>query len=495
MTTVLAFGAAHPTAAAPLGAGPGRRSPPRASAQRPVTRARRVWFACAMRRPGILLIALAVAGGLAACSGGGGSDAGVGSSPDVLARATIGPAGGRLAVATGPHAGVALDVRAGAVAAPTEFTIRLDRSHPEIPSLFPVYRFEPSTLDFSASPVIVSVRAGGSLAEPGAAVAPVVFRQRDVDAPWAIELDSTTASDGIVSAPCAQLGNALAWEGTLHRLFTQGRAVLDPAEPVRAELLAGVPLTAANGSWSVFVGRGSLASFWASPAADNVLIVHGLLGSPLDFLGVDDLIERLSPSIRNVVLVTYPSAPGVASAANALYDAIAAARQPGFGCNIVAHSMGGLVARYLLEQSHADPMRGGYRPGDAPLGAAVANLVLLGVPNAGAEFANGLIATLVPQLRPDELGLVQAAFDLSEQPDSFTAWLNAAYVDNPTRYHFVFGDLGDGSDGVVSVASALALPVQPGDSVHGFAVGHAELHLTAGTSGVAALVDTLVEAP
>lgn len=448
----------------------------------------------AMRRPGLARLALSATVAFAACGGGSGGAA-VGSSSDVLARAEIGPQGGRIAVVTGPHAGTALQVPPGAVAVPTEFTIRLERSHPEIPSLFPVYRFEPSGIDLSAAPVTVTVRAGASLAVAGAASPPVLFRQRDLAAPWAIEVDSVVGADGTVTASCAQLGNVVAWDGTLHRLFTQQGAVLDPAEPVRAEVLGGLPLTAANGSWSVFVGRGSLASFWASPAAENVLIVHGLFGSPLDFLGSDDLIEQLSPSVRNIVLITYPSAQGVARAANALYDAIAAARKPGFGCNVVAHSMGGLVARYLVEQSHADPSRAGYRAGDAPLGAAAPNLVLLGAPNAGAEFAEGLIATLVPQIRPEELGLVQAAFDLSEGPDSFTAWLNAAYVDNPSRYHFVYGDLGAGTDGVVSVPSVLALPLRPGDTVHGFAVGHAELHLTAGSNGVAALVGALVGAP
>ena len=443
-----------------------------------------------MRRSGIDRIGLVLAAALGGCGGGSGG-ATAAPDPNPLAEARIGPEGGSFAVASGPHAGVALSVPAGAVAVATRFTIRLMSEHPQVPSLFPIYRFEPSDQDFSAAPLVVTVRAGGALADPGAAMPPVLFRQHDVDAPWHVAIDSTV-HDGLVSAPLARLGLVLAWDGNLHRLFTQDRALLDPAEPQRAELLAGVPMTIANGSWSVSVGRGDLASFWSSPASDNVLIVHGLLGSPLDYIGSDDLVAQLSPAVRNVVLFSYPSAPGSAVAANALFDEIVRHRHPGFGCNIVAHSLGGLVARYLLEQSAADPTRAGYAEGDQPLGDQVANLVLLGVPNAGAAFAEGLIATLVPQIAANELDRVQAAFDLSEQPGSFTAMLNEAYVDNPTRYHFVCGDLGNGSDGVVSIASVLALPLGPGDTVRSFPVGHVELHAAAGSSGIATLIDMLI---
>ncbi|MEO6595145.1 MAG: hypothetical protein ABIP94_10375, partial [Planctomycetota bacterium] len=85
---------------------------------------------------------------VAACSGGGGS--GGDTAPVVpsglLAAARIGPAGGQLAVTSGPHAGVMLTVPQGSVAAPTDFSIRLDAASDSVPSLFPVYVFEPANI-------------------------------------------------------------------------------------------------------------------------------------------------------------------------------------------------------------------------------------------------------------------------------------------------------------------------------------------------------------
>ena len=90
------------------------------------------------------------------------------------------------------------------------------------------------------------------------------------------------------------------------------------------------------------------------PATDNVVILHGALGSPLDFLGAEDLVENLALTYDNVVLFSYPSARGVAYAANELYNQILANRKPGFGCRIIGHSLGALIGRYLLEASPTD---------------------------------------------------------------------------------------------------------------------------------------------
>ena len=56
----------------------------------------------------------------------------------------------------------------------------------------------------------------------------------------------------------------------------------------------------------------------------TVLIVPGLLGSPIDFDGAGDLVANLQPGVQNIVVLNYPSAPGVAATANALYDLLRA---------------------------------------------------------------------------------------------------------------------------------------------------------------------------
>lgn len=447
----------------------------------------------ARHRPRAQCALLLLLAGVAAACGGGGAAA---PTPQVrLLSATIGPEGGRLAFPAGPHEGVALDVPPGAVAAPVQFSLEADVRNARVLSMFPVYRCEPRTLAF-AVPVTMTIRIGDGLVDADGSSAAVCFQQPAADGPWRVQHDSVvTVGARTVSTQTERLGDFVAWSGGLHRLLTQEFTLLDPATPTRGEVVAGVAITIANGSLALPIGRGSLASFWASPAHENVLVVPGLLGSPLDFLGAQDLIASLAPTTRNIVLLAYPSGRGVAAIANELYDLIQANRQPGFGCSIVGHSLGGLVGRYLLERSASDPTRAGYQPGDPSLADTVRHLVLLGVPNAGSDLGDDLVGGLWPNVPPAERFLLQSAHDISYQPDALGRLLTAGYVDNATRYHLVYGDRGDGSDGVVTVASTLALPLLPPETLAPFVADHGQLHMLAQSLGITALLDQLLQAP
>lgn len=444
----------------------------------PPTRTRRQWL-------GLFLLVAS----LAACGGGGAP------APDVLGpnEAIIGPAGGSLVLRDGPYAGAAVHVPPAALAAPTRF--RISTVSGDLVSLFPVLLFEPASLR-TTLPLRVTVPIGATLFEDLGGDGLACCRRGASAATWSLLGDNEIdPARRLVTASTTELGEFVAWNGGLHRLFTQQTELIDPAAPVATEVLGGVPITIAGGSGLVTVGRGSLASFWSSGAADNLLIVHGLIGSPLDFLGADDLVQGLGPQWRNIVLVAYPSASGVASNANRLYDEIQANREPGWGCSIVGHSLGGLVARYLLERSAVDPARAGAGSGDEPLGAAVGNLLLLGVPNGGSDLGSALVATILPLLPAAEQYKLQAAIDLSYRPDAVTMSLNANYVDNPTRYHVLYGDLGGQSDGVVNVASALALPLFGPETATAFVAAHDALHTEAAQNGVLVRMQQLLTLP
>jgi hypothetical protein len=470
------------------------------------------------RRRGLVAIgACVLAAALAGCGGGGGSATPQPPPPivpgdDLIAQAVIGPGGGTVEVATGPHAGTRVVVPAGALATNTSVSLWRVLEHADVPSVFPVYRVEtggapvalPVTLVARASEVLfvgtglegapeIAPESSGGLAS---GVDLVLFWRPTKTTPWSVSLPSSIDEvRGTVAGSAGAPAEFVAWNGGLHRLFTQDRVAVDPAVPARAANLFGVEVSVGNGAVQLQVGRGSLSSFFASPAAGNVLIVHGLLGSPLDFLGVEDLVEALAPTASNVVVLSYPSAPGVAVAANDLYDLLAARRQPGFGCSIVAHSLGGLVGRYLVERSAGDPQRRGFLVGDAPASDWVHKLVLIGVPNAGSAFVASLFDGLMPWLPARDLRFVRARDDLAEGAGSFTAALNQAYVDNATQYHIVYGDLGIGSDGAVSVASATALTLVPPETATGFAATHSDLHRRAATNGVAAHVRAVLQLP
>ena len=441
----------------------------------------------------LMLMALAVT---ASCSGGGGTGS---LAPDpqpgstVIAEASIGPSGGTISVAQGAGAGVQLSVPAGAVSVPTSFRVLLDTVNGEIPSAFPIYRFEPGSLNLNGQAVTVTVPASEAFFA-GPAPDVTVFGRDQAGAPWRA-LTSTTldVAARVATATTDRLGDMVVWDGNLHRLFTQPHGFVDPAVDAEVEIVGGVEVLAAEGSIQRQVGRGSMASFWNSPATDNVVILHGALGSPLDFLGAEDLVENLALTYDNVVLFSYPSARGVAYAANELYDQILANRKPGFGCRIIGHSLGALIGRYLLEASPTDTSRASYSEDDPSLVPVIDRLVMMAPPNAGAAGAVGPFSLLEPLLTPAEAYLLQTSSDLSERPDSLPLLMNAAYVDSATRYHVIYGDIGTGTDGVVPVASALALPMGPGETSTLFVAQHDDLHRQATSLGVASWLGSILQ--
>lgn len=444
-----------------------------------------------------------LAGVAAGCSGG---RAEVGGQPPVqpvdphapLAAGTIGPAGGRIEVTAGPHAGVAFTVQPGALGGDKQFAIRLEQDETSVPSLFPVYRFEPADHDFRPGAVAVSVRAAAPFFAAGFARqgALALFSRPGAAGPF--EVQASVLVDDVaqtVTASPTRLGCFVATNGALHRLFTQEMALVDPALQTRFENVGGAEITIANGSTALMLGRGSLDAFWSAPASANVLILHGLSRTPLDFRGPYDLVQSLAPSVQNVVLAVYPSALGVAANANALYDLVRARQHPGFGCTIIGHSLGGNIGRYMIEQSANDPSRPGYTPGDLPLSDVVAALFLMGTPNAGSAVACELLAALAPNLPPADARFVRAGIDLLEGFGTFTAAQNAAYTDNATVYHTICGDVGDGSDGIVTVQSARALPLFPPEELIVFAQSHVDLHRGAAWNGVAAWINARLPSP
>ena len=443
-----------------------------------------------------LLIPLAlVAVTATSCGGGGGG--GDGPTPPapptgttLVGEADIGPGGGTLLVPGG--AGVV--VPPGAVPVSTKFRILRDDFEADIPRAFPVYRFEPGSLSLSDASFTVSVPASAAFFPGDGAGLAIFTRTQDGDQWSAATPTAVDPVTRVATASTKRLGDMVVWSGILHRLFTQPHGFVEPAVPASVETIGGVEVLSPDGSLQRQVGRGSLASFWSSSQSENVVILHGVFGSPLDFLGPEDLVENLALGYDNVVLYAFPSARGVAHAANELYDQIQANRTPGFGCRIVGHSLGALVGRYLLERSHSDPDRLGYQPGDQPLVADVDKLVLMAPPNAGAPSGTGPFALLQPLLDADESYLLQAADDLSGAVDSLPLTMNADYVDNATRYHTIYGDLGSGTDGVVPVASVLALPVGPDETSTLYAAQHDDLHRLATSLGVAVWMGSVLQA-
>ena len=100
-----------------------------------------------------------------------------------------------------------------------------------------------------------------------------------------------------------------------------------------------------------------------------------------------------------------------------------------------------------------------------------------------------LLALLQPNLPPADARFARAGLDLLEGANTFAQAQIAAYTDNPTVYHSIAGDIGNGTDGIVTLASTRALPLSLPEEEVVFVQTHLDLHRAAAVNGVAAWIN------
>lgn len=317
---------------------------------------------------------------------------------------------------------------------------------------------------------------------------------------------SADSTDRSVVFTTLALGDFFAMHPFLYAALYQNRKLIDPAVPLKFLNHNGLLFEDPAGTQSISVGHGSLAAFFTGNASQNVIVIHGLGSSPLEFMGVDDFLPAdpargLRQLLPNVIAYQYPTTRSVIENANHLYDLIHDQMKAGFSCNIVAHSMGGLVARYMMEQSHKDPRRAGFQNGDPTLANRVRSLVTVGTPHEGASLANTVFSVLGLFDISSDPRLFNGISDLRQGAGSFTGQLNSLYKDNSCRYFFLAGDVGAGTDLVVGVDSAtLAIPLSPPETFAVFSgvstlFEHGQLHTSAAQNGVLQAVFQVLTLP
>jgi pimeloyl-ACP methyl ester carboxylesterase len=189
-----------------------------------------------------------------------------------------------------------------------------------------------------------------------------------------------------------------------------------------------------------FVTVKSKTNFWSSNK-NNLLLIHGITGDESTFSTLDDLIGGLDEAYDNIMLYVYPSGYPIAGNGDFLRDYIRQNTSSGFKTDIIAHSMGGLVARWALERS-------GGLPGK------VDHLITLGTPHLGApeqKWISGFFPLAVTWLAYVIPGLA----DLADTPTSFGPQLSSPFQPAPSvKYFFLAGNALLSSDGIVPVTSA-----------------------------------------
>lgn len=245
------------------------------------------------------------------------------------------------------------------------------------------------------------------------------------------------------------------------------------------------------------------------PTKIPVLMVHGLRSSPATWR---DLLNGLrnDPDIRERYqfwMFYYPTGLPIARSASYFRRTLADARglldpegtnEPMRHMVVLGHSMGGLLTKAVLQDGgegfwaslHPEPFDTVEMPPDVrehlrevffyKADEGVARVVFLGVPHRGSRIASNWLGRLGDSLirLPDEFESIDAWFERERErlspgkefqlgrgvPSSIDDLQSdsphlLAYLNTPMRegvpYHLIAGDQGDGSDGVVTVESAV----------------------------------------
>ena len=192
------------------------------------------------------------------------------------------------------------------------------------------------------------------------------------------------------------------------------------------------------------------------PGATPVIFVHGISGSPASF---SPLVQELDPARFQPWVLYYPSGLRLDVVSDYL-DRAVVMLQARYGFSrifVVAHSMGGLVARSFVKKHEA-------RHQVAPVAFMMTiNSPMLGMNSAamGVQFS----PVVVPAWR-----------DVAQNSE-FVKGLNAWVWPQHIPYHLVFSyEPGNGSDGVVSLESQIPMKLQDESArIYGFKGTHAGL--------------------
>lgn len=214
------------------------------------------------------------------------------------------------------------------------------------------------------------------------------------------------------------------------------------------------------------------------PAKVPVLFLHGATGHPGDWTY---LIEQLDRSRFQPWLVYYPTAAHLDRVATGVGRAIAALQfQYGFSrIAVVAHSMGGLVARAILNDV--------VNVGDAPRLVEVPAFVSISTPWIGHAAAAGGVSR-APVVAPSWEDMAPGS--------PFLVGLPQTPLPPECDFTLLFsygggsGMGGEANDGSVTLASELWLPIQrDADRVMGFDESHTSILRS---PDVSALLNTML---
>jgi hypothetical protein len=169
-----------------------------------------------------------------------------------------------------------------------------------------------------------------------------------------------------------------------------------------------------------------------APYGRNVLVIHGWNGEPWERCQLE-LMQALSQGYDNVAAVAYPSGLDIRDNAAWLRGEIEQ-RWGETSFDVVAFSEGGLLARAAIEPRSWN--------GNRTIAAKIGRLVTIATPHLGV--ASGAAVSVLGDVAAEQM----------QAGSEFLRELNGGVMVS-VPYEVIAGDLGNGSDGVVPVESAL----------------------------------------
>ncbi len=293
------------------------------------------------------------------------------------------------------------------------------------------------------------------------------------------------------------------WE---YKLFRQQQRLID-GRPERYEMGVSIftfivtggivkeyhPIIA-NGPANVTAsfGKGNAADFFTTNTG-NVIFLHGLFSNPANFQFDDqglpndnDLLAFLkaTPQIKNILHYQYQSGWPITFNAKVLTDLVIKNASPQCRFVIVAHSMGGLVARHAIEQ--------------LSLGQYVEKVITLGTPHEGAPKQK--IVQRFPRISSFLSAITIPGIEDLLVGSTFLTNLNVGYPgkkSSSTEYYAFAGQENSTAldDSVVTTISATAgsLPLPSSQKRIVPNTDHNALHANARNNGVGVLVNAIIE--
>ncbi len=178
----------------------------------------------------------------------------------------------------------------------------------------------------------------------------------------------------------------------------------------------------------------------------NCVIIHGVSSNPLNMKELYKTIYNLN-QYNNIIFYQYASGDSITNNAEWLAKNITS--NPDVKFDIIAHSMGGLVARYAVEQLGLD------KNAD--------KLIMIGTPNNGGNFTE-FTSALFPKTSETLVESFPGIHDLITGSKFYQINKDFNKEKIKTRYYVIAGDIGGGhlvkSDIWVSVISATFLYIE-----------------------------------